>query len=278
MREWYEKGYIYKDFASRVNDMFFMPNTALTYGGNTGVWYGFVGQLGDKMSKPEYGLFFDMRPIPSPLSTADGITEVPNIQRNLYEGGVSYAFTTACKNIPKLLSIFDYFYSKEGIELRNGLTKETGAAENPIYIAAGLQDGLYWYEDGKRVKNPVVDTVKDGNAFYGNRLPGVTRPVNPNPDSIAAQPVWDPYPNAKLTKLPGLGGGGASRTVEEDKVYAPNNVAITDYLNSTIPKFIMGTQPLNDQAWAEFKATLRSLGAEENLRIQQAAYERWLKR
>jgi putative aldouronate transport system substrate-binding protein len=66
--------------------------------------------------------------------------------------------------------------------------------------------------------------------------------------------------------------------MEEDKVYSANNVAITDYLNSTIPKFIMGTTPLNDQAWADFKVTLKNLGIEDNIRIQQAAYDRWLKR
>ncbi|MBN2222956.1 MAG: hypothetical protein JW708_12165, partial [Vallitaleaceae bacterium] len=32
MKEWYELGYIYKDFASRTNDLFYLPNTALTYG------------------------------------------------------------------------------------------------------------------------------------------------------------------------------------------------------------------------------------------------------
>ena len=30
MKEWYSQGYIYSDFASRTDDMFFLPNTALT--------------------------------------------------------------------------------------------------------------------------------------------------------------------------------------------------------------------------------------------------------
>ncbi|MDR0707990.1 MAG: hypothetical protein LBF60_08990 [Treponema sp.] len=83
---------------------------------------------------------------------------------------------------------------------------------------------------------------------------------------------------AKYRKLPGVGGQGASRTLEEEAVYSPNNVRITDYINSTAPKFIMGTTPLNDQTWADFKSQLRNLGIEEQIRIQQAAYDRWLKR
>jgi hypothetical protein len=45
-----------------------------------------------------------------------------------------------------------------------------------------------------------------------------------------------------------------------------------------IPKFIMGTAPLNDQSWTDFKAQLKTLGIEENLRLTQTAYERYLKR
>jgi putative aldouronate transport system substrate-binding protein len=78
MREWYGKGWIYKDFASRTNDMFFLPNTALTYGGNAGAWFGLNGQVGDAMSMPQYGMFFDVRAVPSPLSTEEGITEFTN--------------------------------------------------------------------------------------------------------------------------------------------------------------------------------------------------------
>ncbi len=37
MREWFEAGYIYEDFASRTTDLFYLPNPALTYGGVAGV-------------------------------------------------------------------------------------------------------------------------------------------------------------------------------------------------------------------------------------------------
>jgi hypothetical protein len=285
MREWYEKGYIYKDFASRVNDMFFLPNTALTYGGNAGVFYGLGSQVGNQMSNPEYGLNFDIRPIPSPLSTIDGVTEYSNFQRNAhYEaGGIGWAFTAKCQNLPKLLSILDYLYSEEGKMLKHGLTKENGAAENPYYISAGLQDGYYWFENGELVVNPILDTISEYNALFGNRLPGLSQidkfysPLHKTNNDIT-EPAWDPYPNAKFPKLPGIGGQGAVRTPEEEAVYAPNYTRIMDYLNSEVARFIMGTQPLNDRTWEAFKAQLRNLGIEENTRIQQAAYDRWLKR
>jgi hypothetical protein len=40
----------------------------------------------------------------------------------------------------------------------------------------------------------------------------------------------------------------------------------------------MGTIPLNDQTWVDFKTQLKNLGVEENVRIWQAAYDRYLKR
>jgi putative aldouronate transport system substrate-binding protein len=285
MREWYEKGYIYRDFASRVNDVFYLPNTALTYGGYAGVFYGLTSQVGNQMSNPQYGLNFDVRPIPSPISIADSVTEFANFQRNPHyeNGGIGWAFTTQCKNLPKLLSVLDYSYSEEGKWLKHGLTKETGSTENSYYVAADLQDGLHWFADGKLVVNPLLNTMGNYNAFFGNRLPGmvrtdaVTSPIRMEIYAVTER-VWEPYPNAKYGKLPGVGGQGAARTIDEDTVYAANWVRITDYIDSTVPKFIMGTQPLNAQTWTEFKAQLRNLGIEENIRIQQTAYDRWLKR
>ena len=265
--------------------MFFLPNTALTYGGTAGVFYGLITQVGSQMSKPEYGLNFDVRPIPSPLSTADGVTEFANFQRNPHyeNGGVGWAFTAQCGNLPKLLSIFDYLYGEEGKWLKHGLTKETGSAENPYYVAAGLQEGLYWFEDGKRVVNPLLNTMGNYTGFFGVRLPGMVRADAATSPVLAeayalTEPAWEPYPNAKYPKLPGAAGQGATRTLEEEAVYTPNNVRITDYINAEVPKFIMGTQSLNDQTWENFKAQLRNLGIEENIRVQQAAYDRWLKR
>jgi hypothetical protein len=45
-----------------------------------------------------------------------------------------------------------------------------------------------------------------------------------------------------------------------------------------VPKFIMGTIPLDDKAWQDYKAQLKALGVEENISMTQAAYERYLKR
>jgi ABC-type glycerol-3-phosphate transport system substrate-binding protein len=279
MREWYEKGWIYKDFASRVNDVFYLPNPALTYGGAAGVWWGLVSQLGGGMSRPEYGLVFDVRALSSPLSVQDGISEFTNaLTAPSYESQLGWSFSTKCKNLPKLLTVLDYLYSEEGgLIYSGGLTKETGSHENPILASAGLQDGHYWYEGDTLVVNPALRQL-DRNYFLGQRLPGRVYTHLNFADVLvekrAQGRIWDPYPNAKMKRIP----GGISFTVEEEKTVGANSVRIDDYVYSTVPKFIMGTQPLNDRTWAEFKAQLQAYGNDENLRINQAAYERYLKR
>lgn len=284
MREWYQAGYIYPDFASRVNDMFYLPNTELTYGGAAGVWFGLGAQLGDSMSMPEYGLFFDVRPISSPLDTAHGITGGPLlnvVQDRLFGGGSGSVVTTKCADIPKLVSIIDYMYSDEGGLLwQFGLTKDQIPAGDTIYASAGLQDGSYWFEGETFTLNPELDVVggpvkiADVNTI---RLPGYIRNNYLNQYSAEitkkAAAAWMRYDEGKIMKLAGL-----NYSAEEEKTFKENSVGIVDYANSQIPQYIMGTTEFNPEVFEAFKQQLITLGLEENMAIHQAAYDRFLSR
>jgi hypothetical protein len=257
--------------------MFFLPNTALTYGGAAGIWYGLVSQAGDGMSMPQYGMIFDVHAAPSPLS--DGVTETRNLARNeAWDNGISWSFTTKCGNLPKLFSIMDYLFTEEGGRLIScGLTRETGSAENPVMIRAGLQDGMYWYEGNEMVVNPRLKEL-DRNMFIGQRLSTLTYTDTQYPETLekvrAAAEMWDPYPDAKLKAVP----NSLSYTSDEEALVAANNTRVDDYYNSMVPKFIMGTVALDDASWNDFKKQLRSLGLDKNLRLVQAAYDSYLTR
>lgn len=284
MREWYEAGYIYQDFASRTNDLFYLPNTSLTYGGAAGAWYGLSSQAGDVMSMPDYGLYMDVQPVAGPVDEANGQTiAYPFAAGTRIASTSGVAITSACENIPKLLSVLDYMYSEHGGLMRfYGLSVEDGAAENDIYIAAGLQEGTYWYEDGNFVPNPSTldGTIGDDIAeLYGVRLPGLNN--NTNSEAIATEAAvlcndaWRMYQNeGNLSGLP----SSLARPTAEDKTFADNNVQLTDYLNTSVSKFIMGTEPLTEESFAAFVGQLKAYGIEENLRIQQEAYDRYLQR
>jgi putative aldouronate transport system substrate-binding protein len=283
MNEWYAKGYIYKDFASRVNDPIYLPNTSLTYGGAAGIWFGIQSQLEDAMSMPEYGLFFDVQPISDPLDTANGVTEALSLLRPYYydDGTKGWVITKNCKNIPKLLSALDYMYSPDGGKLKvYGLTKEQGADKDPIYLKADLTDGTYWFENGKMVFNPLTTPGGgsiDDISFVDMRLPGLfdrTLYRDTVDERIRkADRYWTAYRDTEKKKMP----SALYYPPEDDRKYTENQARIMDVM-ANLPKFIMGTTPLNDATWEEFKNQLKAYGAEENHRIQQAAYDRYLKR
>ncbi len=284
MREWYELGYIYQDFASRTNDPVYFPNTELTYGGAAGAWYGLQSSLGDAMSMPEYDLYFDVQPALNPLDTEHGITEAAPFSLPSVDdiSSAGYAVSTSCSNIPKLLAIIDYLYSEDARLLAlYGLTAEQGAATDPVMIKAGLEDGYYWFdENGEFVFNPLLATVGgpvDGTALRGSRICFYQDRKYEREFSdekfLHADAVWGAYPDAKLQSLPNTIDLG-----EDGKAFNDNRTKIDDMLFTTIVGFITGTNELNETTWEAFRQQLVSLGIEDNIAYQQAAYERYLNR
>lgn len=146
MKEWYEKGYIYADFASRSQDLFYLPNTALTYGGAAGIWFGLTQQLGDTMSLPEYGLMMDVHPLAAPADTEHGIeTPAPiYLSSGRATTNSGWAISTACseEKLLRLLPALDWLYTDEGAATRSmGLSEEQGADELPEYLDKGILHG-----------------------------------------------------------------------------------------------------------------------------------------
>jgi putative aldouronate transport system substrate-binding protein len=190
-----------------------------------------------------------------------------------------WVITAKCKNIPKLLSALDYMYSDEGGRLKMlGLTKEQGADTDPVYIKAGMTEGAYWFEDGKLVQNPLPVLTKSPDSFCDYRLPGLSDEAAFNqvasPKRKEEDRWWIKYRDTKIQKL----SSALSYPIEDENKMNSASAAMTDYISTSVPKFIVGTTTLNDQTWAEYRETLRNLGVDEILRIRQAAYDRWLKR
>lgn len=281
MKEWYELGYIYKDFASRTNDLFYLPNTALTYGAAAGIWFGINSQLGDVMSMPDYGLYVDVHAMANPIDQASGIEAAPNYMyaaKNEKPGGAM--ISSSCENVERLLTTFDFLYSQEGALLKGyGLTVEQGAAEDPLYIANGLSDGAYVVNaDGTYTFHSQISLSggpMSAENFTDVRMPGLFTNdegvANSKEIDKAASATWLRY--GTEGKLPAM-----HRTEEEETIYSGNQSNLDDYVNSMVLKFIIGGEELNDEAWNAFKSQLEAYGILENLEVQQAAYERYLAR
>lgn len=285
MREWYNQGYIYKDFASRTEDLFFLPNTALTYGGASGIWYGLTAQLSDGMSIPEYGLFMQVDAINSPADTANGVQTPLGVYldsgRASNNGG--WAISTACDEdkLHRLLAAFDYLYTEEGSTTRTmGLSAEQGAADATFYVERGVTNGTR--ENGTKTWTEEMDNCADHMVveFAANRMPGVvvdyetrTADLKDGVDlEVIADEIWTANGNANVYPLT------VGFTPEETTELNSLDTAITDYANSIIPKFIMGTEELNEVSFVAYQAQLEKLGLSRLLEIRQAAYDRYVEK
>lgn len=285
MKEWYEAGYIYSDFASRTNDMFYLPNTSLTYGGAAGIWFGLDIQLGDALSLPEYDLNVRVEGMKAPLDVEHGITE-SDASFCVYGGAASmpWCISTKCdeSKYARIFSCLDYLYSEEGSKLKkHGLNKEQ-AAGSELYKQYGLEDGTYYYdENGDYCSNEVYfdkEKALDRGSFTGNLLPGLDRAsqiaVNdPNIETREArkrgQEAWIAY--GRDRNFP----AGALMNTEESTSFNAVYTNITDYVDSMIPKFIMGTEELSEASWEKYVAKVEALGLEQALNAQKSAYERY---
>ena len=103
------------------------------------------------------------------------------------------------------------------------------------------------------------------------RLPGIGFIVpDETAETVEADAIWQKYP--ATSNYPSF----ATRTLEEDKVYNKRYNDIVDYLNSMVPRFIMGTEELDENTFKAFADQLNVYGAEELTTIYQDAYDRYL--
>lgn len=286
MKEWYEKGYIYQDFASRNSDPFYFPNTALTYGGSAGIFYGLVQQLYGGMDMPEYGMSFDYHAVAAPLDTENDATPLPAngmISSNaagIFSNGWAVSASCSEENLIRWLQICDYLFSDEGSMMRSyGLTKEQ-AGDNAIFEKLGMSDGAYWFDaDGNFVYNPVSDPFSADMKIKENhlriaRLPGLTNWTYynnlSNEGTKKADEVWSS--NGYSAYLP----KGMTLSVDERAIVTPLETACNDYIASMVPKFIMGTENLTPESFESFVSQVKTLGIDTCLEVNQAAYDRFM--
>ena len=284
MKEWYEKGYVYADFASHTQDMFFLPNTELTYGGAAGVWYGITANLGGAMSMPDYGLIMDVQPMASPADTANGINTPLGI---LLDSGRTtpnsgFVISTACpeEKIVRILTALDYFFTEEGAVTRTmGLSAEQGAGEYAIYADKGATEGTR--KPNSREWTDYYKTAPaDASIPNLDRMPGISIELLPRDcqlvDGVSYEDIgdeiWTKYGNGNTYPL------SVQLSPEDNEKANTINTNIQDYANSMIVKFIMGKEELTPDSFKAYQAQIESLGLSEYLSIKQAAYDSFMAR
>lgn len=152
-----------------------------------------------------------------------------------------------------------------------------GAAENDLYVNNGLTDGLNSVNTDGTVTFNSKTSLNGGDLaitdFIDVRMPGLraTKYMVESSKDVdkAGSAIWLIY------GTDGHMPTSLYRTMDEESTYSSNQSNIDDYVNAMVLKFILGDTELNVTTWADFKAQLISYGIEDNVAIQQAAFDRY---
>lgn len=122
----------------------------------------------------------------------------------------------------------------------------------------------------------LVGGTIDRSDIIGQRLPGWSNNIYDrdasSDETLNADAIWSQYDSmAGKQRLP----RSLSFSTADEAKMSDNEVRISDYANGMIPKFIMGTEAITEASFAAFKDQLIAYGLQENIDLNQEAYERY---
>nr|AFK65433.1 family 1 extracellular solute-binding protein [Paenibacillus mucilaginosus K02] len=261
MNQWYKEGLIDKDFASidaaTVDKKMTSGVSGATFGWQFYIEkYNAAAQAADP--KANYVA------APYPVLKKGTKPEFGQLD-NAYAGTSSAAISAKTKNVEAAMRWLDYAYSEEGSMLN------TFGIEGVTYV---LKDGKPVYKD-LVVKNPEglgSDQVMMQYA-HGTNFPMIQRDNHLPAKYQQTKDALDIWRNTNHAQhlLPPV-----TPTAEE----ADEMASIMNDINALVKeaelKIILGAEPV--EAYDKYVEQMKGLGIERALEIQQAAYERYLKR
>lgn len=260
MNEWYEAGYISRDFAALTQEQI---NT-LFDSGQLGMY---SQSVDNQYSRAQQLENFSFTSCPNPRLTEDQqLHNGPS--NNRVTARYSTAITSSCENIEAAVKFLNYGYTDEGI-----LTYNYGVEGE----AWNMVDGEPQYTD-LMLNNP--DGLTTSQVAYIYRvhfgpkavvpdtkcLPGVIK----DQESLDFRLLWSDDPNIDSDySMPVL-----TLTAEETQERADIIAEVSPYVSEMMMKFITGAESLDN--FDTYLETLNSLNFPRAKEITQAAYDRYM--
>ena len=272
MNQWYENGWLDKQFSERSTDMFYRIDEVTMRSGKVGLWMGAVSTLGTRISSEEQpyteGLvvYGARQPINDIYGTAETQLQIPYTmyQSEKVGGGIAITDKAKDKDLALLFRFLDNLYSQEGSITRTmGLSAEQMAeCQNESYQEYGLEDGAYTVvnEDGEDVYYYVPILEQDeGNlrsAMTGNRLPGIKcNSKMGHTDTETFQHSREEWVAYEATGF--IASLNSRRTADAISEHQKIKSRIEDeYMYINVPQFIKGEKNL-DSDWETFCSDLQ---------------------
>lgn len=264
LNRWYEKKLLDTDFAATDGTL----RDAKITSNKLGSFYWFAGSgIGRFMGLMENEIpGVDLQPAPYPSVEKGGLVKLGQ-RDTAYSGGYSAAITGKAKNPEQIVRWLDLAYSEQGHNLFNfGKEGVSYTLENeyPKYT-----DLIMNNPDGLNVSQAMSMHFR---AAYGGPFVQDKRYIEQYYDRDSqkkAIELWSLPPND--IQMPPV-----TMTADENKRFASIMTDLNTYSDEMVTKFIMGLEPLDK--FDDYTATLRSMGIEEAISIQQAALERFNQR
>lgn len=267
MKKWYSEGLLDKEYSTNNQTVVDAKMT----NGSSGACYGFIGGTIGKyitsmaQREPSYNLVAVQHPV---MTKGDE----PNFMEIQHEANAPFlTITAAAKDPAQIVEWADYLYSEKGNLLKNfgieGLTYEMVDGE-PVYTDLILNnpEGLSISEAMTRHFRATSPAPGFGQSeIYLTQYYAMQQQRN-------ALDTWSKHSsNAEKTALPPI-----TALAEEADELSGIMAEATTYVAEMVFKFIQGSEPMEN--YDAFVQTLKSMGIERAVELQQNALDRYYQR
>ena len=259
MNDWYEKGLVYRDFASYQQTF---GQASMMSTGEVTLADGFYNSIDDTESDATVeGL--RVKAVPYPVQKEGDAIHLRNYT---YQVRPEYAMviSTACQYVEEVCKYFDYMWTEEGIRLVN-------------YGPEGVT--WNWGPDGKIEFTDVITNDPDGNSvksmftYYGTfnfcTYNDWTREaITLSDDCMSCLDLWASCGDKDYV-MPNV-----TLNTEESETYGAIFSNVNTHVSEMTLRFINGTDDI-DAGWDEYVAQVEGMGIQKVIDCYQAAYERY---
>jgi len=276
MKDWWDKGYVDKDFASRATGFGAITNEDM----NAGYISTVLGAFG--MAHAQYIKFAGdqitpdiwYEPVVAPVMNKGDIQHFRRVSTPLYNCSVVMGDTDRPVLVAKY---YDWLYTDDG-----GMILTYGEyGKHWVINADGLPDGTEYSMNAQEGLDYTIwkYRIQAGWMYIGvleNDWWGFVNQGNYSRELLASMDMSWYYVGETWAKSPGdyVYPRFASLTGDESDEYSDLYTDIDTYVKEMTPQFIMGIRDINAE-FDTFISTLKTMGIETCIQLKQNAYDRY---
>ena len=266
MNRWYETGLLYADFAAQQNLQQF-PDSSLVTNNQVGVWFNSLNEMTAYTPETATDPNFAITGMPI-LTREKGETTHFCTAFSRVSVNSGNFISTNCKDLELAMAWCNYWYTEKGTLLAN----------------YGIEGESYEMVDGKPRFTDLVTNNPDmafdiAISVYCEFNGGGYYVLNEKTDSNYTEVQLQ----ARKNWLENSDGANvypsyAALNAEESAIYGAKIGDVDTYVEEMTLKYITGAEPLTDESFQTYQATLDGFGMQECIQVYQNAYDRYLAR